>query len=42
MRIIDFEKKGNAVRFYLGEQTESWGWTNPEYKDYTGKTPSWL
>ena len=42
MKIIDFEKKGNVVRFYLGEQTENWGWTNPEYKDYTGKTPTWL
>lgn len=42
MKIIDFEKKGNVVRFYLGEKTEGWGWTNPEYKDYTGKTPDWL
>ena len=42
MKIIDFEKKGNIVRFYLGEKTEDWGWTNPEYKDYTGETPSWL
>lgn len=42
MKIIDFEKKGNVVRFYLGEKTEGWGWTNPDYKDYTGKTPDWL
>lgn len=42
MKIIDFERKGNLVRFYLGEQTENWGWTNPDYKDYTGKTPDWL
>ena len=42
MKIIDFAKKGNIVRFYLGEKTEDWGWTNPEYKDYTGETPSWL
>lgn len=42
MKIIDFEKKGNVVRFYLGEKTADWGWTNPEYKDYTGKTPNWL
>jgi hypothetical protein len=42
MKIIDFEKKGNVVRFYLGEKTVDWGWTNPDYKDYTGKTPNWL
>ena len=42
MKVIDFERKGNLVRFYLGEQTENWGWTNPDYKDYTGKTPDWL
>ena len=42
MNIIDFEKKGNVVRFYLGEKTPEWGWTNPNYKDYTGKTPTWL
>lgn len=42
MEIIDFERKGNVVRFYLGEKTEEWGWTNPDYKDYTGKTPDWL
>jgi hypothetical protein len=42
MKIIDFEKKGNVVRFYLGEKTEEWGWTNSEYKDYTGKMPDWL
>lgn len=42
MRIIDFEKKGNVVRFYLGEKTPDWGWTNKDYKDGSGKTPSWL
>lgn len=42
MKIIDFERKGNVVRFYLGEETEEQGWTNPDYKDYTGKTPDWL
>ena len=40
--IIDFEKKGNVVRFYLGEKDPHWGWTNKDYKDYTGKTPDWL
>ena len=45
MQIIDFEKKGNVVRFYLGEQTTDWGWTNPDYKQQTRdglKTPDWL
>ncbi len=41
MKIIDFEKKGNVVRFYLGEQTENWGWTRPDYT-INGKTPDWL
>ena len=42
MKIIDFERKGNVVRFYLGEKTKDWGWTNPDYKDLHGETPSWL
>lgn len=46
MKIIDFEKRGNVVRFYLGEKTEVWGWTNPDYKvkNKDGKfvTPDWL
>lgn len=42
MKIIDFDRKGNVVRFYLGEKTEEWGWTNPDYKDWNGNTPSWL
>lgn len=45
MQIIDFEKKGNVVRFYLGEKTADWGWTNSEYKQQTKdgfKTPDWL
>ena len=42
MKIIDFIKKGNVIRFLLGEETEDWGWVNPDYKDYTGKTPDWL
>ena len=41
MKIIDFEKKGNVVRFYLGEKTEDWGWTNPDYL-HNGKKPDWL
>ena len=41
MKIIDFEKKGNVVRFYLGEKTEDWGWTRPDYT-INGKTPDWL
>lgn len=41
-QIIDIARKGNVVRLYLGEKTEKWGWTNPNYKDYTGKTPEWL
>lgn len=45
MQIIDFEKKGNIVRFYLGEKTADWGWTRSDYKqEYKGelKTPDWL
>ena len=42
MKIIDFSKKGNVVRFYLGEKTEGWGWTNKDYKDSNGETPDWL
>ncbi len=42
MKIIDFERKGNVIRLYLGEKTKDWGWTNKDYKDYTGKTPNWL
>ena len=42
MKIIDFAKKGNVVRFYLGEKTGKWGWTNPGYVDDSGRTPSWL
>ena len=38
MKIIDFEKKGNVVRFYLGEKTEDWGWTRSDYT-INGKTP---
>lgn len=41
MKIIDFEKKGNVVRFYLGEKTDDWGWTRPDYIR-NGATPDWL
>ena len=41
MKIIDFERKGNVVRFYLGEKTEDWGWTRSDYTR-NGKTPDWL
>ncbi len=41
MKIIDFKKKGNVVRFYLGEKTEDWGWTRSDYTR-NGKTPDWL
>lgn len=45
MRIIDFKKKGNVVRFYLGEKAEDWGWTNEDYRHFkgpSGKAPDWL
>ena len=42
MKIIDTARKGNVVRFYLGEKTDDWGWTNKDYKDSDGKTPIWL
>lgn len=41
MKIIDFKKKGNVVRFYLGEETPDWGWTRSDYIR-NGKTPDWL
>lgn len=42
MKIVDIERKGNVVRFYLGQKTANWGWTNPNYKDFSGNTPKWL
>lgn len=42
MKIIDFERKGNVVRFYLGEKTKDWGWTNPDYVNGLGWAPDWL
>lgn len=41
-KIIDFEIKGNIVRFYLGNKDEEWGWTNKNYKDSSNETPKWL
>ena len=41
MKIIDFKKKGNVFRFYLGEETPEWGWTRPDYTR-NGQTPDWL
>ena len=42
LEIIDFEKKGNVVRFYLGSNVPNWGYTRADYKDYRGQTPDWL
>lgn len=42
MEIIDFDRKGHVVRFYLGEKDPKWGWTNPNYKNQYGGTPDWL
>lgn len=42
MKVIDVARKGNVLRFYLGEKTEKWGWTDESYKDSSGKRPDWL
>ena len=43
LKVIDFDRKGNVIRFYLGKKTAAWGWTNPDYKDpYDGKRPEWV
>lgn len=46
MRIIDYERKGNVIRFYLGEYTKDWGWTNKDYRPaewkYGDPVPAWL
>lgn len=42
LEIIDIARKGHLVRFYLGKKEGEWGYTNPNYKDYKGKTPDWL
>jgi len=41
MEVIDFDKKGNVVRLSLGEKTEDWGWTRPDYV-WCGEHPDWL
>lgn len=28
MKIIDFARKGNVIRFFLGEKTAEYGWTD--------------
>lgn len=30
LQIIDFYRKGNVIRFYLGKYTKEYGWLNPE------------
>ena len=30
-KIIDFQRKGNVIRFYLGKKIANWGWTKPGY-----------
>lgn len=43
LKVIDCERKGNVIRFYLGKKIADWGWTNPDYKDpRDGKRPAWL
>ena len=41
-KIIDFEIKGSRVRFFIGLKDSTWGWTNKDYVDETGKKPAWL
>mgnify|MGYP003313348486 FL=1 len=38
MQIIDFERKGNVVRFYLGKNGEQWGddWDDTPYECNAG------
>lgn len=38
MQIIDMEKKGNVVRFYLGENGKQWGddWDDAPYEHNAG------
>lgn len=38
MQIIDFERKGNVVRFYLGKNGEQWGddWDDAPYEHNAG------
>lgn len=42
LKVIDYDRKGNVIRFYLGHKTAAWGWTNPDYKDpFDGERPAW-
>lgn len=41
MKIIDFDRKGNTVRFYLGEHTNDWGWVNKDYLR-NGEKSDWV
>ena len=29
LKVIDFQRKGNVIRFYLGKKIPFWGWTKP-------------
>ena len=42
LEIIDVQMAGNLIRFYLGEKTEKWGYTNSNYKNSKGEIPEWL
>ena len=42
LEVIDIGIKGNLVRFYLGKKEGEWGYTNPDFKDFSGKKPYWL
>jgi len=39
LEVIDFERKGNLVRLYLGENGEQWGddWNDAPYQSNAGK-----
>lgn len=39
MNIIDFDTKGNAIRFYLGENGKQWGddWNDAPYEHNAGR-----
>lgn len=41
MKIIDYSKKGNIVRFYLGEKTRENGWGNPA-SSKMGQVEDWV
>lgn len=41
MKVIDFARKGNVIRLYLGHYSDEWGWINPDYR-IDNKRPVWL